>query len=76
MAKNSEIISINKEVWIPDIKQKIAEWEDFSKSIFCESAEDKQSALDTADDLRKILAMVESDTLTRQQFEKLVYKVW
>lgn len=70
LTNKNEIISINKEVWIPGIKKAIAEWEDFSESIFCERTEDKQSALDTANELRTFLYLVESNTLTRQQFER------
>ena len=65
----NEIVEINKEEWIPAIKKEIASWEDFSESIFCENAEDKQNALNNANELRKFLALVESNTLTKQQFE-------
>lgn len=66
----NEYINLNKEIWIPDIKKEIAGWEDFSESIFCEALEDKQNALHHADELRKFLALVESNTLTRQQYER------
>lgn len=69
----NEIISINKEVWIPGIKEEIASWEKFSESVFCKEAEDKQSALNIANELRKFLELVESNTLTRKQFE---YYLW
>lgn len=68
MFKNNDIINLNKAVWIPDIKKAITSWEEFSESIFCEKAEDKQNALNHANELRKFLALVESDTLTVQQF--------
>ena len=64
-----EICKLNKEMWVPAIKKEIAGWEDFSESIFCEKAEDKQNALHHANELRKFLALVEADTLTRQQYE-------
>ena len=67
--KANEIFEINKAVWIPGIKKEIAEWEKFSESIFCEDPADKQSALDNADDLRKFLALFESDSLTKEQYE-------
>ena len=73
MFNNNDIININKEVWIPGIKKEIDSWEDFSESIFCEKAEDKQNALDHANELRKFLGLVESDTLTRKQFEHYLY---
>ena len=68
MSNNIERFNLNKAVWVPDIKKEIASWEDFSESIFCEKAEDKQNALDNANELRKFLELVESDALTRQQF--------
>ena len=69
----NEIISINKEVWIPGIKEEIAGWERFSESIFCAKEEDKQNALNIANELRKFLELVETNTLTRKQFE---YYLW
>lgn len=69
MNKNAETVSLNKEVWIPAIKKEIAGWEDFSESIFCEKAEDKQNALNHANELRKFLALVESGNLTKKQYE-------
>ena len=68
MFKNNDICHLNKAVWIPDIKKAIASWEEFSESIFCEKVADKQNALNNANELRKFLALVESDTLTVQQF--------
>lgn len=64
-----QIIDINKKQWIPGIKKEIDSWIDFSKSIFCEAEEDKQNALHHADELRKFLELVETNTLTKQQFE-------
>ena len=72
--KNNEIIEINKDVWVPDIKKAIAEWEEFSQSIFCEDPADKQSALEHANDLRKFLSLVEGDTLTDEQFEHYFWR--
>ena len=69
----NEIINLAKEVWIPGIKEEIASWERFSESIFCEKAEDKQSALNIANELRTFLGLVETNTLTRKQFE---YYLW
>ena len=69
MFNNNEICNLNKAVWIPAIKKEIAGWEDFSESIFCEKAEDKQNALYHANELRKFLALVESDSLTKKQYE-------
>lgn len=63
-----EFVHLNKAVWIPDIKKEIAGWEKFSESIFCEKEEDKQNALYHADELRKFLELVESDTLTKEQY--------
>lgn len=67
--KNNEIVHLNKEIWIPGIEKEIAGWEEFSESIFCQDPADKQNALDHANELRKFLAMVEADTLTRKQYE-------
>ena len=71
--KNLELVTINKEVWIPEIKNRIESWEEFSESVFCEKADDKRRAKDTANRFRAILTAVENDTLTREQFETLVY---
>ena len=71
--KPNEIFEINKEVWIPGIKKEIAEWERFSESIFCEKEEDKQNALNHANELRKFLELVETNTLTKQQFEHYLF---
>ena len=72
-----QIIDINKKEWIPGIKEEIASWEDFSKSIFCEDPADKQNALSNANELRKFLALGETNTLTKQQFEHyLVRYFW
>ena len=68
MFKNNDIFNLNKAVWIPDIKKEITGREDFSESIFCENPASKQNALNNANELRKFLALVESDTLTVQQF--------
>lgn len=68
MFKNNDIVNLNKAAWIPDIKKAIASWEEFSESIFCEDPADKQRAKDTANELRKFLGLIESDTLTVQQF--------
>ena len=67
--KPTDVIQINKAEWIPVIKKEIAEWERFSETIFCEKAEDKQNALNNANELRKFLELVETNTLTKQQFE-------
>ena len=64
-----QIIDINKKQWIPGIKKEIEQWEKFSKSVFCEAEEDKQNALHHADELRNFLKLVETDTLTKRQFE-------
>lgn len=64
----SKYVEINKEVWIPDIKKNIANWEEFSQSVFCENPADKQDALNRANDLRKFLALVETGTLTSEAF--------
>lgn len=72
MYKKTDICHLNKEVWIPNIKKAIASWKDFSNSIFCEKEEDKQSALDTANELSHLLSLVESDSLTYQQFETIL----
>ena len=69
-----QIIEINKKEWIPGIQKKIVEWEDFSRSIFCEDPADKQSALENADELRKFLELVETDTLTKNQFEDYLFR--
>lgn len=69
MNKNTEHVTLNKEMWIPEIKKEIIGWEDFSESIFCEKPEDKQNALNHANELRKFLALVESDRLTKKQYE-------
>ena len=76
MYKKTDICHLNKEVWIPHIKEAIVSWQDFSNSIFCEKEEDKQSALDTANDLQNLLSLVESDSLTNQQFERLRFYIW
>lgn len=68
-----QIISINKEEWIPGIKKEIDSWMRFSESIFCEAEEDKQNALNHADELRHFLSLVETNTLTKQQFEKYLF---
>ena len=68
MFNNNDIFNLNKAVWIPDIKKLITSWEEFSESIFCEDPANKQNALNNASELRKFLALVESDTLTVQQF--------
>lgn len=73
MEKNMKVININKEEWIPAIKKEISEWIRFSESIFCENLSDKQNALNNANDLKKFLELVESNTLTQQQFEKYLY---
>lgn len=67
------LTTINKEEWIPGIKEEIASWEEFSKSIFCENAEDKQNALNNANELRNFLSLVESNTCTKQQFEHYLF---
>lgn len=69
--KNEIITGFNKEVWIPDIEKEIANWEGFSKSIFCEDAKDKESAMRTADELRNFLEALKSDTVTREQYERV-----
>lgn len=68
MFNNNDICNLNKAVWIPDIEKLIASWEEFSESIFCEDPASKQNAKDNANGLRKFLELVESDTLTVQQF--------
>lgn len=73
MGKDTNVISINKEEWIPAIQKEISHWIEFSESVFCESPSDKQNALDNANSLKQFLEMVESNTLTQQQFEKYLY---
>ena len=69
----SEIITgFNREVWIPDIEKKIAEWEEFSSSIFCENdAEYKDHAMHTICELRDFLAALKSDTVTKNQYDRI-----
>ena len=69
----SEIITgFNKEVWIPDTEKKIAEWEEFSRSIFCDNdAEYKDHAMRTVDELRDFLEALKSDTVTRSQYDRI-----
>lgn len=69
------ICHLNKKVWIPAIEESIQNWIDFSNSIFCENYEDKLRALDTANQLLDLLALVKSDSLTDQQFETLRFYV-
>lgn len=73
MGKNTNVISINTEAWIPEIKKEISLWIEFSESVFCENHSDKQNALDHANSLKQFLEMVETNTLTQQQFEKYFY---
>lgn len=74
----SEIIKgFNREVWIPDIEKKIAEWEEFSSSIFCENdAEYKDHAMRTVDELRDFLEALKSDTVTRNQYDRIRLMTW
>lgn len=74
--KNEIITGFNKEVWIPDTEKEIAKWEDFSKSIFCENAEDKEFAMRTADELRNFLEALKSDTVTSEQYERIRLLMW
>lgn len=74
--KNEIITGFNKEAWIPDIEKEIAKWEDFSKSIFCENAEDKELAMHTANELREFLEALKSDTVTRQQYKHISLLIW
>ena len=69
----SEIINgFNREVWIPDIEKKIAEWEEFSSSIFCENdAEYKDHAMRIVCELRDFLETLKSDTVTRNQYDRI-----
>ncbi len=69
--KNEIIAGFNKEVWIPDTEKRIAEWEDFAKSIFCDVEEDKESARRFANELRDFLEALKSDTVTREQYERI-----
>ena len=68
--KNEIITGFNKKVWIPDTEKRIAEWEDFAKS-FCETAEYKEHALRTADELRNFLEALKTDTVTHEQYERI-----
>ena len=70
------VTGINKEVWIPAAEKKIAEWEDFANSIFCETEEEKESAMDFANEFKAFLTALESDTVTRRQFEHIVFLSW
>lgn len=74
----SEIINgFNREVWIPDIEKKIAEWEEFSRSIFCENnAEYKDHTMHTVDELRDFLEALKSDTVTRNQYDRIRLMMW
>ena len=75
--KNEIITGFNKEVWIPDIEKKIAEWEEFSRSIFCENdAEYKDHAMRTVDELRDFLEALKSDTVTRNQYDRIRLLMW
>jgi len=74
--KNEIITGFNKEVWIPDTEEEIAKWEDFSKSIFCENAEDKEHAMRTADEFRNFLEALKTDTVTKEQFERIRFLMW
>ena len=70
--KDEIITGFNKEVWIPDTEKKIAEWEEFSRSIFCKNdAEYKEHAMRTADDLRDFLGALKSDTVTGNQYDRI-----
>ena len=69
--KNEIITGFNKEVWIPDTEKKIAEWEEFSRSIFCENDEYKKHAMRTVYELRDFLAALKSDTVTRNQYDRI-----
>lgn len=70
--KNEIITGFNKEVWIPDTENKIAEWEEFSRSIFCENdAEYKDHAMRTICELRDFLVALKSDTVTRNQYNRI-----
>ena len=74
---NESITVFNKEVWIPDTENKIAEWEEFSRSIFCENdAEYKDHAMRTVDELRDFLEALKSDTVTRNQYDRIRLMMW
>lgn len=72
--KNEIITGFNKEVWIPNTEKKIAEWEEFSRSIFCENDAEyyKEHAMRTADELRDFLGALKSDTVTRKQYDRIL----
>lgn len=73
----TEIITgINKESWVPAIRDSITKWKNFSESVFCTDPEDKRNALDTVNTLKECLSALESDTLTRKQFEEMRFWVW
>ena len=74
--KNEIITGFNKEVWIPDTEKEIARWEDFSESIFCDNAEDKEFAMRTANELREFLEALKSDRVTKQQYDRISLLMW
>ena len=75
--KNEIINGLNRGIWIPDIEKKIAEWEEFSMSIFCKNdAEYKDHAMRTVDELRDFLEALKSDTVTRNQYDRIRLLMW
>lgn len=68
--KNEIITGFNKKVWIPDVENRIAGLEDYSKSIFCD-AEGREYAKRTTDELRNFLEALKSDTVTSEQYERI-----
>lgn len=72
--KNNEYIEvINKEVWIPEIEQRIVDWKEFSESAFCEDEEDKKSAMATVDFYKNVLDAIKTDTVTQDMWVKVIY---
>lgn len=64
----NELIKVNKDVWENDIRKRINEWEEFSKSCFCDTKNRKESALQILKHLHEMLeTLLQENGLTEKQ---------
>ena len=68
-AYQNELVKVNKDVWESDIRKAITDWEDFSKSNFCDTEERKQAAEAVVMTLHEMLETLMIDNgITEEQF--------
>lgn len=70
----NELVKVTRDIWENDIRKEINEWEEFSKSCFCDTEERKESAMCIIRCLHDMLeTLLQENGLTEEQIEWFLY---